>query len=113
MLLFDEPKNAILSEAKAIDNKVDNLKKIIDEAAKAMESESQGPSEPTHERSTFQGEGSSTPKKPDLPTHHQLLIMEVQLRRRILNLKLKLFRHSRGRIIIQMMKMFNHNMKKK
>ena len=59
MLLFDEPENSILSEAKAADNKVENLKKIIDEAAKAIESEPQGwsepqgQSEPTHTRSTF------------------------------------------------------------
>ncbi|XP_052626769.1 uncharacterized protein LOC128133398 [Lactuca sativa] len=36
--LFDEPESAILSETKAADNEVDNLKKIIDEAAKVMES---------------------------------------------------------------------------
>ena len=34
--LFDEPKTSILSEAKATDNDVDNLKKVIDEAAKII-----------------------------------------------------------------------------
>ena len=85
ILHFDEPEKYILSEAKATDNKVENLKKIVNEAAKAMESEShdsripqgtsesqgpsepQGPIEPTNDRTTFEGEMSSTPKQPDLP----------------------------------------------
>nr|KAJ0203047.1 hypothetical protein LSAT_V11C500252350 [Lactuca sativa] len=36
--LFDEPEKAIHSEATATDNKLDNLKKIIEEATKEMES---------------------------------------------------------------------------
>ena len=39
MLLFDEPEKAISSESKAVDNKVDELKKIIDEAANDMHKE--------------------------------------------------------------------------
>ncbi|XP_052622435.1 uncharacterized protein LOC128127785 [Lactuca sativa] len=39
MKLFDDPETAILFEAKAVDNKVDDLKKVIDEAAKITESE--------------------------------------------------------------------------
>ena len=33
MLLFDELENAIHSESEAADNKVDHLKKVIDDAA--------------------------------------------------------------------------------
>lgn len=70
MKLFDEPETAILSEAKVADNEVDNLKKVIDEAAKVTESESssssgsqesatyQMPIETSH--STIQGENPST-----------------------------------------------------
>ena len=36
MQLFDEPEKAIHSESKDVDNKVDNLKKIIDDATKKM-----------------------------------------------------------------------------
>lgn len=50
MMLFDEPENAILSEAKAADNKVDNLKFLIDEVAKYLESEPQVQSEPPVQR---------------------------------------------------------------
>ena len=73
ILLFDEPEKANLSKVKAADNKVDNLKKIINEDAKAMESEPQGPNEPQgpskppNDRTTFEGESSSTPKRPDFP----------------------------------------------
>ncbi|XP_023730434.1 uncharacterized protein LOC111878154 [Lactuca sativa] len=85
MLLFDEPERAIHSEAKATDNEIYSLKKIIDEAAKYMESEPQQPtkkktqSEPTvasdqaaandppKESTTIQGEGSSTPKTTNIP----------------------------------------------
>ena len=45
MLLFDEPEKAIHSEVKADDNKIDHLKKIINEAANGMESEAQGTTE--------------------------------------------------------------------
>ena len=36
LLLFDEPQKAIDSESTAKDNKVDNLKQVIDDAAKMM-----------------------------------------------------------------------------
>lgn len=85
MLLFDEPEKAINSEARAADNKIDSLKKIIDEAAKAMEIEPQQltrkstQSEPTasndhptinnppKESSLLQGEGSSLLETTELP----------------------------------------------
>ena len=37
--LFDEPKKAISSESKATDSKEDEIKKIIDDVAKDLESE--------------------------------------------------------------------------
>ncbi|XP_023739188.1 uncharacterized protein LOC111887260 [Lactuca sativa] len=64
ILLFDKPKSAINSESKAADNKIDNLKNVIDEAAKEMESEHQeptrqpGPSEPPKESFIFHEEGN-------------------------------------------------------
>ena len=63
-----------LSEAKAADNKVDNLKEIINKVAQDMESETrssskpqdkgetQSSSEPTQRSYTFQGDSSSTAK---------------------------------------------------
>ncbi|XP_023759336.1 uncharacterized protein LOC111907759 [Lactuca sativa] len=62
IMLFVEPEKATLSEAKAIDNKVDNLKEIINKVAQDMESEPQSSSElqdqsePTQRCSTFQWE---------------------------------------------------------
>ena len=59
ILLFDELEKAINSEIKAADNKIDILKKVIDEAAKEMESEHHepteqpGPSKPPKECSIF------------------------------------------------------------
>ena len=73
MLLFDEPEKAISLEAKATDNKINSLKKIIDEAAKAIESEPTTSNDhpttndPPKESSVFQGEGSSTLETTELP----------------------------------------------
>nr|KAJ0227036.1 hypothetical protein LSAT_V11C100049630 [Lactuca sativa] len=68
--LFDEPEKAINSEATAADNKVDNLKKVIDEATKTMESEPPTPTSSTsssNKDSTFQGESSTTSKISEVP----------------------------------------------
>ena len=68
MRLFDEPEKATNSEANAADNKIDNLKKVIDEAAKEMESKPSkstgGPSsnDSPSNVSKLKGESSTTPK---------------------------------------------------
>ena len=61
MLLLDETKREINSETKASDNTIDNLKKVIDEAAEEMErehhvpTEQPGPREPPKDNSMFEG----------------------------------------------------------
>ena len=65
MLLFDEPQKAIDSESTAKDNKVDNMKEVIDDAARKMaDDQSKGTksadgSEPSGDHPTVEGEGSS------------------------------------------------------
>ncbi|KAL7600488.1 uncharacterized protein LOC128134121 [Lactuca sativa] len=63
--LFDEPEKAIHSEATAADNKLDNLKKVVDEATKEMENEPPSTKSSTgspNKDSTFQGESTTTSK---------------------------------------------------
>ncbi|XP_052623813.1 flocculation protein FLO11-like [Lactuca sativa] len=70
--LFDEPEKAKHSEAKAVDKKIDNLKKIIDEAAKEMESEppkptvGQSSNDSPNNDSMFKGETSLAPKTTEM-----------------------------------------------
>ncbi|XP_052620068.1 uncharacterized protein LOC128126361 [Lactuca sativa] len=65
MLLFDEPQKAIDSESIAKDNKVDNIKQVIDDAARKMaDDQSKGTeradrSGPSSDHPTVEGEGSS------------------------------------------------------
>ena len=56
MLLFDEPENAISSESKAADNKVNELKKIIKDDANDMHKEPPSANDPHETKATFQGE---------------------------------------------------------
>ena len=53
MLLFDELEKAITYEAKAVDNKVDELKKIIDDTAKDMHHQSSTVDIPQVTNTTF------------------------------------------------------------
>ncbi|XP_023742892.1 uncharacterized protein LOC111891036 [Lactuca sativa] len=65
MLLFYEPQKAIDSESTSKDNKVDNLKQVIDDAARKMVDDqskgtkSEDASEPSGDHPTVEGEGSS------------------------------------------------------
>ena len=64
--LFDEPEKAISSDSKAANNKIDELKKIIDDAAKKIEQENptpkdhESPSQSLDANATLQGEGSTS-----------------------------------------------------
>ena len=70
--LFDEPEKAISLQSKAKDNKEDELKKIVDETAKNIETSreqpimngSKFPNLPQPSDAPFQEEGSTSNSKP-------------------------------------------------
>ena len=72
--LFDETEKAIHSVVNAADNKIDHLKKIIDEVVKDMEKDPSKPTDdqplidPPNNSSVFQGEGSSVSNTTELST---------------------------------------------
>ena len=55
MLLFDEPTKYISSESKAANNKEDELKKIVDDAAKDLIRKPQSPKESQPVSTPIQG----------------------------------------------------------
>lgn len=60
MLLFDEPAKSISSESEAEDKKEEELKKIIDEAAKDLEHEPQSLKAQLVANTPLQGDCSSS-----------------------------------------------------
>ena len=120
MRLFDEPEKVIHSEAKAADNKIDHLKKIIEDAAKDMakdpskQANDQPSNEPPNNSAVFEGESSfvshTTEQENPNPTKQE---NPTPTEGGILNLTRNTLRHLRGRMQIQMIKTINQNLKKR
>ena len=64
MLLFNEPEKAISSESKAVENKENELKKLIDDVAKDLQQQPLSVNIPQTTNTTFKGENSDSNASP-------------------------------------------------